>query len=38
MADNPSTNATAARFSRAGRGKIFDSILDTMGDTPLVRL
>jgi cysteine synthase A len=26
------------RFARAGRGKIFDSILDTMGDTPLVRL
>ncbi len=30
--------ATAARFSRKGRGKIFDSILDTMGDTPLVAL
>src|SRR5215475_11991433 len=30
--------ATAARFSRKGRGKIFDSILDTMGDTPLIRL
>ena len=28
----------AARLKRAGRGKIFDSILDTMGDTPLVRL
>jgi len=27
-----------SRFARAGRGKIFDSILDTMGDTPLVRL
>ncbi|MGA9659166.1 MAG: cysteine synthase A [Asticcacaulis sp.] len=25
-------------LSRQGRGKIFDSILDTMGDTPLVRL
>ncbi|MDC7676213.1 cysteine synthase A [Asticcacaulis machinosus] len=25
-------------LSRSGRGKIFDSILDTMGDTPLVRL
>ena len=37
-ADTPQTNATAARFARAGRGKIFDSILDTMGDTPLVRL
>src|SRR6201989_2275505 len=28
----------AARYVRAGRGKIFDSILDTIGDTPLVRL
>src|SRR5262245_6914071 len=28
----------AARYKRAGRGRIFDSILDTMGDTPLVRL
>jgi cysteine synthase A len=28
----------AARFKRAGRGKIFDSIIDTIGDTPLVRL
>ena len=28
----------AARYRRAGRGKIFDSILDTIGDTPLVRL
>jgi cysteine synthase len=28
----------AARYRRAGRGKIFDSILDTLGDTPLVRL
>jgi cysteine synthase len=37
-ADNPQANPTAARFSRAGRGKIFDSILDTMGDTPLIRL
>jgi cysteine synthase len=27
-----------ARFKRAGRGKIFDSIVDTIGDTPLVRL
>jgi len=25
-------------LSRKGRGKIFDSILDTMGDTPLIRL
>ena len=25
-------------LARKGRGKIFDSILDTMGDTPLIRL
>ncbi len=29
---------TASRFKRAGRGKIYDSIIDTVGDTPLVRL
>lgn len=28
----------AARYKRAGRGKIYDSIIDTIGDTPLVRL
>ncbi|WP_421736258.1 cysteine synthase A [Caulobacter sp.] len=28
----------AARFKRSGRGKIYDSILDTIGDTPLIRL
>jgi cysteine synthase len=28
----------AARYQRAGRGKVFDSILDTIGDTPLIRL
>ncbi|MGZ6027693.1 MAG: cysteine synthase A, partial [Caulobacteraceae bacterium] len=28
----------AERYRRAGRGKIFDSIIDTIGDTPLVRL
>ena len=28
----------AGRYKRAGRGKIFDSIIDTLGDTPLVRL
>eukprot|EP01035_Chromulina_nebulosa_P006285 gene6285-8494_t len=32
------TTYDAARYKRAGRGKIFDSILDTVGDTPLVRL
>jgi cysteine synthase A len=28
----------ASRHQRAGRGKIYDSIIDTIGDTPLVRL
>ena len=28
----------AARHKRSGRGKIYDSIVDTIGDTPLVRL
>jgi len=28
----------AARYKRAGRGRVFDSILDTVGDTPLIRL
>jgi cysteine synthase A len=28
----------AARYERAGRGRIYDSIIDTIGDTPLVRL
>ena len=28
----------AARFKRAGRGRVYDSIVDTIGDTPLVRL
>jgi cysteine synthase A len=27
-----------ARYRRAGRGKIYDSVLDLIGDTPLVRL
>jgi cysteine synthase A len=39
MADaTPDKLYDAARYRRAGRGKIFDSILDTLGDTPLVRL
>jgi cysteine synthase A len=39
MADaTPDKIYDAARFRRAGRGRIFDSILDTVGDTPLVRL
>jgi cysteine synthase A len=28
----------AERYRRAGRGRIYDSILDTVGDTPLIRL
>src|SRR3569623_2139660 len=28
----------AERYRRAGRGKIYDSIVDLIGDTPLVRL
>src|SRR5690349_11107739 len=39
MADaTPDKVYDAKRYERAGRGKIFDSILDTIGDTPLVRL
>jgi cysteine synthase A len=34
----PSSAYDAARYRRAGRGKIYDSIIDTVGDTPLVRL
>lgn len=36
--DDLKPSNTADRFARKGRGKVFDSILDTMGDTPLVRL
>ena len=28
----------AARYHRSGRGRIYDSVLDLIGDTPLVRL
>src|SRR5271156_5899982 len=28
----------AARFKRAGRGRVYDSIIDPIGDTPLIRL
>jgi cysteine synthase A len=38
MDATPDKAYDAARYERAGRGKIFDSILDTIGDTPLVRL
>ena len=37
MADATSSY-DAARYKRSGRGKIYDSILDTIGDTPLIRL
>ena len=33
-----SADYDAARFKRAGRGRVYDSIVDTLGDTPLVRL
>jgi cysteine synthase A len=36
--DTATHDYDAARYKRAGRGKIFDSILDTIGDTPLIRL
>ena len=39
MDSTPSTPAyDAERYRRKGRGKIYDSIIDTIGDTPLVRL
>lgn len=38
MDATPDKTYDAARYRRAGRGRIFDSILDTIGDTPLVRL
>jgi cysteine synthase A len=36
--DTAAHDYDAARYKRAGRGKIYDSILDTIGDTPLIRL
>jgi cysteine synthase A len=36
--DSASTDYDAARYKRAGRGKVYDSILDTIGDTPLIKL
>ena len=36
--DSAAHDYDAARYRRAGRGRIFDSIIDTIGDTPLVRL
>jgi len=34
----PKAAYDAARYRRKGRGKIYDSIIDTLGDTPLIRL
>ncbi len=36
--DASEADKAAARFRRAGRGRIYDSVLDLVGDTPLVRL
>ncbi|MBV8594564.1 MAG: cysteine synthase A [Caulobacteraceae bacterium] len=38
MDDASRSEARTNRNRRQGRGRIFDSILDTIGDTPLVRL
>ncbi len=38
MDSTPDNAYDAARYERAGRGRIFESIIDTIGDTPLVRL
>ncbi|UDF03985.1 cysteine synthase A [Asticcacaulis sp. AND118] len=32
------SQTTQSRYARKGRGKVFESILDTIGDTPLVKL
>ena len=36
--DNAEPHLDLAHGARSGRGKIYDSILDTIGDTPLIRL
>jgi cysteine synthase A len=36
--DSAAHDQDASRYKRAGRGKIYDSILDTIGDTPLIKL
>ncbi|RIJ65374.1 cysteine synthase A [Brevundimonas sp. LPMIX5] len=39
MSDTAQTKAyDASRHRKAGRGRVYDSIVDTIGDTPLVRL
>jgi cysteine synthase A len=36
--DTAANDSAAVRHRREGRGKIYDSIIDTIGDTPIVRL
>ena len=36
--DNAEPHKDLAHGARSGRGKIYDSSLDTIGDTPLSRL
>src|SRR6266704_4086923 len=40
LAQEPAMNApsTASAVQRPGRGRVFDSIVDAIGDTPIVRL
>ena len=38
MDATPDKAYDAARYRRSGRGRIYDSVLDLIGDTPLVRL
>ena len=35
---SPTPGYAAEHLQRAGRGRIFDSVIDLVGDTPLVRL
>lgn len=37
-ASKPAAAYDASRHKKAGRGRVYDSIVDTIGDTPLVRL
>ena len=38
MDATPELQPDAARFRRSGRGRIYDSVVDTIGDTPLIRM
>ena len=38
MSDASQAAYAASRHKKAGRGRVYDSIVDTIGDTPLVRL